>query len=123
MRAMSSAAGARLVPAAFAAAVSAAISSLCLCTDLAPSVVSGFSRSSDQLVEHREGECVQPLDNELGPGEFCGGVAVRYPNAAKPRAACRLETPSRVFDGDAARHRQTLRDSLQQLKCPGVRLW
>src|SRR5688572_32922006 len=89
MRAITSAACARPVPGAFAAAVRAATRSFRM---------SGL----DQPIEHRQRQLLQAVDDELCARQFVSGIAVGDADAAETGALRRLQPPPRILDGDAA---------------------
>src|SRR5688572_10494902 len=87
---MTSAAGASAVPGALEASTRAATRSF----------FTSFLTGT-QLVERGQRQCSQSLHDELGARELFCRVAARDRDQSEPGAACRFETPPRVFD----RHR------------------
>src|SRR5687768_18493830 len=77
MRAMTSAAGASVVPGAFDAASSAATRSL----RMAPASGGRQLRVGDEPLEHRQRERLQAVDDELRAGKLVGGITVRHRHA------------------------------------------
>src|SRR6187431_830695 len=93
---MTSAAGASAVPAVFDASMRAAVSSFFTV------FLTRVCLTRAQLVELRQRQRGEPIDDELSGREFSGRIAVRHANQSETRAACGFETPARVLDGNRA---------------------